>query len=435
MATNARVKELAELAREQGWRVDFNGGHFKFYLPPGRTLPDGSTIATLAGTPSSEATVTASANELAKAGLIINKKEWTREKRRRRNGSHVTKLPKLSLRTKGVRDLHAMEAFVTATDHQLLVAAKATHEGQAASEVGDNTKLAFIMSIMKTWPEWYDKCVCGKQFSSPIALLRHTMMPKLGAESFQTGDTAAVLSDGAHQPLVDATVMPCEVYPDFKPSAVHSIRCPVDDCSVWVFDTQAFLLQEHLVQRHGLQLCGLGCGRVLNENVAPVHNACCFKNPHAEVNRVEWEGYHELIPEVIERLADEGKPTPWERMMVKGFDEEITCIVQGPERGTPYVAMPCAALCGAPVGRGRAHSALCERCDAAVDAAVERHRAEAETARTLGHAAVENAAESPEKITELLHELMDRVIAAELMAQKARRRTEYLERVTGVTFS
>jgi hypothetical protein len=57
------ARELVELARKQGWRVDDRGAHFKLYSP------DGHTIVDIAKTPSDHRWRENSISKLRKGGF------------------------------------------------------------------------------------------------------------------------------------------------------------------------------------------------------------------------------------------------------------------------------------------------------------------------------------------------------------------------------
>ncbi len=165
----AQAKELLDMKRtaeQQGWSVEHNGGHMKWYPP------DGEFIVTSA-TPSDSNIIKTIRKDLENAGLILDRQQMKRLQKAIRNGDTEVQIQAIPA-PKGrnnIWDCSDEEIFAAIEVHQPRV-----WEGIKNSSVRKNVAAAMYRNWGSRGPDGdfpTDCATCDKSFVDPMGLAMH----------------------------------------------------------------------------------------------------------------------------------------------------------------------------------------------------------------------------------------------------------------------
>lgn len=216
LTSNKDIKSLIYLAKDQGWTVGPTGsGHIEWINPySGRRVCSSST-------PTSQRTIHNIKRDLANAGMVVERAEWTRHEkaRRKRANQHLN---------------------YYATNDELLARAAASDSAFERMKDFTSEQLDQIRHLLNTSTttkiDWMD-CPCGRpHYTDVIDAWKHI---------FKCETAQAVWFRGEEKPDVKRNME--------NPPARERLNCT--ECPDWFWISQPHLLQQHMATEHGKQPC------------------------------------------------------------------------------------------------------------------------------------------------------------------------------------
>lgn len=248
LSPNKDIKELIQLAQEQGWTIVTSGGGHLAWTPP----HDPTRKISTSSSPSDYQAINNIKRDLKAAGLIVDKNEWKASERKRRQRRQKD-LPYYASNNELLAFWRAEESLRKRmkVPGGLSDAVKQLPDYRLLSNK-EVTELREMLNTCDALPD--RKCICGTEIASIVGAWKHQQECEIHLAKQQGVPVKRSMKD---------------------PPERERIRCP--ECpEVWFWISQPHLLSQHMAVEHGKQPCPW-CHDYFRTNRGGLHrhvNAC-----------------------------------------------------------------------------------------------------------------------------------------------------------------
>lgn len=165
MAAKKEIAELRSLAETQGWHLEGDGGHIKWYPP------DGGQFIVTSATPSDSNIIKTIKKDLENAGLILDKQQWKRMEKAIRNGEREIVVEARPL---------AVQSLMDRTDDEIAAAIEKNQPDVWEAIRNSSVRKQVAFQMYREWGsrgpdgDWPTVCAtCDQEFTSPLGLAMH----------------------------------------------------------------------------------------------------------------------------------------------------------------------------------------------------------------------------------------------------------------------